>query len=293
MGKQSIAFNTEDLLKQMAENNMKLLFTTHGFKLLGITTYDKRLPDEATGARRRWVKGLAIEDGHPLPAEDRVFETLLDWKNPKTGKLEEVVAHEDDFVIVMERKTFEISDDEKNFQFLPNMHYMSHVQQMVDQIDEGRRRIGRLEEEKEQSLLDSDHFQREAQAAKEREKTLKELVNRLTREHAMMSEKIGNLESLAFMFRAKNLELEAFLDETTANATERGTIKGMTTDDMLIHASEKKKELYNSMIDIEPGVIADDESSSEKSLDMREELKKLTETVNKLVQGKQEQKAAT
>lgn len=290
MGKEAIAFRTEDYLKQMSENNMKLLFTTHGFKLLGIITWDKMLPDEAMGIRRRWVKGLVMENGHPLPPEERVFETSLQRKNPKSGRLEDIIVHEDDLVVVMERKTFELDDDEKNFQFMPNMHLFNRVQQMTDEIEEGRRRISRLDEEKDQSLLDSEHYKREAQAAKEREKTQKELLNRLTRENSMLHEKLGNLESVASLFRAKNLELESFVDEITANAQEKGTIRGMTTDDQVLHAVETKKELYQTMMDIEPGVSAEDGGQGDEEVDLREQVKKLTETVNKLTEAKQAQK---
>jgi hypothetical protein len=273
----------------MSENNMKLLFTTHGFKLLGIVTYDKKEPDESLGIRRRWVKGLVMENGHPLPPEDRVFETTLDRKNPKSGKLEDIVAHEDDLVIVMERKTFELDEDEKNFQFMPNMHLMNRIQQITDEIEEGRRRISRLQEEKEETILNSEHFEREAKAAKEREKTQKEIVNRLTRENNMLAEQIGNLESVSSKLRSKNLELEAFVDETTANAQEKGTMRGMTTSDLVLSAVETTKDIHQAMMDIAPGEPMDD-SGSEEDIDLKEQVKKLTEMVNKLTEAKQAQK---
>lgn len=291
MGKEAIAYRTEDLFKQMQEKNMKLLFTTHGFKLLGIVTWDRMLPDEGHGARRRWIKGLVIENGSPLPPEDRVFETSLHRKNQKSGQLEDIVAHEDDLCIVTERKTFELDDDPKNFQFMPNMHLMNHVQQMSDEIEEGRRRIARLKDEHEQALLDVDHFKIDAQSAKEREKTKKEIVNRLTRENNLLQEKVGNLEAVAYSYRAKNLQLEAYMDERTAVAAEEGTVKGMTSDDMLIHAADKKKELHEAMLDIEPAAGAEGAPVDEID-ELREQVETMQATLNKLAGGKEPQKTA-
>lgn len=282
MSKQSLIFKAEQDLKHLLENNAKLLFTTHGFRFLGIISWDRMLPDESLGVRRRWIKGLVMENGAPLPPEKRIFTTSLHRKNPKTGHLEDIVAHEDDLVVVMERKSFDLSDDESNFQFMPNMHLMNRIQQMQDEIEEGRRRLLRMGEEKEQSLLDAEHFKRSAFASKEREKTQADSINRLTRENAMLMQKIGNLESSLSMVRARNLEYEAAVDEMTANAQEKGTIRGMSTDDMVKHAVQTKKALFNEMLDIEPpaegnqGVYEELDVLREQNRILRETLEKTT-----------------
>jgi len=257
MGKESLVYRTELNLKALSELGFKLLFTTHNFRLLGIVTWDNKLLDESLGVRRRWIKGLKMENGVPIPAEDRIFETSLHRKSPMSGQLEDLVVHEDDFMILMERKTFDLSDEDGNFQFMPNMHYMNRVQQLVDEIEEGNRRIARLMDEKEEAVLDSEHFRREATAAKEREKTQSELINRLTRENANMQTRLGNLESAYQLARAKNMTYEAEMDERTANAAEEGTLRGMTTDDLLIYAAEKKRQLYEAMHEIEPETAGD------------------------------------
>ena len=251
MGKEAVAYRAENALKSLSEYGFKLLFTTQGFRLMGIVTWDKKLPDESLGERRRWIKGLKIENGTPIPRDERVFETSLDRKNPMSGELEEIVVHEDDSMILMARKTFDLDDGEENFQFIPNQHTLNRVQQFMDEIEARGRRIHRLNQEKEQFFLDAEHFKREGITAKEREKTNIELLNRLTRESARLQERIGNLESQNQVLRARNLKYEAQMDEVTANAQEEGTIRGMTTDDLVIHAVQKKKELEGAMLDIQ------------------------------------------
>jgi len=251
MGKEAVVYRAENALKDLSEHGFKRLYTTQGFRLMGIVTWDKKLPDESLGERRRWIKGLKIENGTPIPLDKKVFVTSLDRKNPLSGELEEIVVHEDDFMILMARKTFDLDDDEKNFQFIPNQHMLNRVQQFMDEIEEKGRRIHRLSQEKDQFFLDAEHFKREGLTAKEREKTNMELLNRLTREGARLQERIGNLESQNQVLRARNLQYESQMDEVMANAQEEGTIKGMTTDDRVIHAIQKTKEKEEAMMDIQ------------------------------------------
>lgn len=281
INKTALVYKTEENLKQFSENNIKLLFTTYGFKFLGIVTSDKMRPEESLGVRRRWIKGLIMENGSPLKPEDRIFETSLHRKNPKTGRLEDIVAHEDDLVIIMERKTFELSDNEDNFQFMPNMHMLNRIQQMSDEIEEGRRRLVRLEEEKEQALLDTDHFKRQAITAVEREKTQTSLINRLTREHFQLQEQIGNLESTIVRLRSKNLEYEATADEKMANAQEIGTMKGMSDSDLVIHGIQKQKEIHEAFLDIEPSGNPEMDSLYDDVDELKDEIKSLKEQMAK------------
>lgn len=283
MGKRALAFKTEDVLKQLANKNSKLLFTTHHFKLLGIVTWDRMVPDESLGVRRRWIKGLVIENGRPLEPEDRVFETSLHRKNPKTGRLEDIISHEDDLVIITERKTFDMSDDEENFQFMPNMHIFNDVKRISDEVVEGRRRIGRLEEEKNQALLDTEFYQRQAVNSAEREKTVKETLNRLTRENVQLQEKIGNLESIVMNLKARNMQYESTVDEQLANAQERGTVLGMTPEDAILHAAQKQKEIASAMLDIAPGAGAVGEEVYGEIDALKEQVQQLNEQVAKFV----------
>lgn len=251
MSKESTVYQAENALNRLSEYGFKLLFTTHGFRLMGIVTWDKKLPDESLGQRRRWIKGLKIENGTPIPSAEKVFETSLDRKNPMSGDLDDIVVHEDNFMILMERKTFDLNDAEENFQFIPNQHALNSVQKIMDETEEKGRRIHRLGQEKEQFFLDAEHFKREATTAKEREKTNTELRNRLTREGARLQERVGNLESQNQVLRARNLQYESQMDEVMANASEEGTIKGMSTDDKVIHAIQKAKEREEAMLDIQ------------------------------------------
>jgi len=251
MSKESTVFQAEDILKKLTENSFKRLYTTYGFRLMGIVTWDKKVPDESLGERRRQIKGLKIENGTSIPLDKKLFDTYLDRKNPKSGELDSIVVHEDDSMILMARKTFDLDDGDENFQFIPNPHMLNKVQQYIDEIDARGRRINRLVQEKEQSFLDAEHFQREATTTKEREKTNKELLNRLTREHSRLQLRIGNLESQNQVIRARNLQYEAQMDEITANAQEKGTIAGMTTDDRVIHSIQKRKEIDQELMDIQ------------------------------------------
>lgn len=278
MGKEALVYHAEAMLKQLEENDFKLLFTTNGFKLLGIVTWDRKVHDESMGIKRRMIKGLRIEDDHPLPnkdriveKEERVFTTFLDRKNPLSGQLDSIVVHEDGHIILTERKSFELDDSEENFQFMKNMKWYNRIQELLDEIDATHRRIDRLKEEKEEVYLDVEHYRSEAQAAKEKTKTISEVNIRLTRENAVLQEQIGNLRAAYSHVRSTNLKHEAMIDEKMAGATEEGTIRGMSSDDLMIHAAEKKAELHRTMHEISP-----------ESTGIMDELQYLTEKVESL-----------
>lgn len=281
MGKEAVVYRAENALKDLSEYGFKRLYTTQGFRLMGIVTWDKKIPDESLGERRRWVKGLKIENGTPIPSDERVFETSLDRKNPLSGELEEIVVHEDDSMILMARKTFDLDDGEENFQFIPNQHMLNRVQQFMDEIEAKGRRIQRLGQEKEQFFQDAEHFKREGITAKEREKTNIELLNRLTRDGARLQERIGNLESQNQVLRARNVQYESQMDEIMANSQEEGTIKGMNTDDLVIHAIQKTKDKEEAMMDIQQEDTARNEQIQEmagKLQDMKAELSAMKNT---------------
>ena len=284
MGKEALVtkavFSTEENMNVLAEYGCKMLFSTYGWRLLGYITWDKKLPDEATGERRRWVKGYRFENGVKLSDEDRVFETSLHRFNSKSGELEDIVVHEDEHVVVMERKTFDLSDEEDNFHFVPNMHVLNHVHQIKDDFEAAMRRLHQMEREKEQFFEDAEHFKREALTAKEREKTGKELVNRLSRENSNLQQRIGNLESLNQRLRAKNMELESMMDETIANAQEVGTVRGMTTDDKIIHAVNKRKEIDEALLDIQPPMGGGENESEDELNEELQALKKQMQEMN-------------
>jgi len=55
-----------------------------------------------------------------------------------------------------------------------------------------------------------------------------------------------------------------------ANAQEEGTIKGMTTDDLVIHAVQKRKELEGAMLDIQQENTAANEQMQDMAGQMQE-----------------------
>jgi len=184
-------------------------------------------------------------------------------------------------MILMARKTFDLDDGEENFQFIPNQHMLNRVQQFMDEIEAKGRRIQRLGQEKEQFFQDAEHFKREGITAKEREKTNIELLNRLTRDGARLQERIGNLESQNQVLRARNVQYESQMDEIMANSQEEGTIKGMNTDDLVIHAIQKTKDKEEAMMDIQQEDTARNEQIQEmagKLQDMKAELSAMKNT---------------
>ena len=264
----------------LAEYGCKELFTAHGFRCLGYITSDKKLPDEATGKRKRWIKGYRFINDEKLPDEDRIFETCLHRYNKKSGDLDEVIVHEDDFVLVMERKTFDLSDDEGNFQFVPNMHLLSHVHIMKDELSAAENRVHRIQQEKEQSFVDAEHFKREAMNSKSRFKSNSETLNRLTRENSNLQGRIGTLEATNQNLRAKNLEFEATMDELLANAQEKGTVRGMSNNDRVLHAIENKKEVDEKLLDTLPDTITESEDGNFEVFNNR--LEKIETTLSDL-----------
>lgn len=292
MSKESTVYQAENVFKKLEDYGFKRLYTTHGFRLMGIVTWDNKETDESLGEKRRRIKGLKIENGVPIPPDKKLFDTFLDRKNPKSGQLDGIVVHEDSSMILMARKTFGLSDEDENFQFMPNQHTLNSVQQYIDEIDARGRRINRVLQEKEQAFLDSEHFQREAATSKEREKTNAELRNRLTRENARLQLRTGNLESHNQILRARNLRYEAQMDEVTSNAQDIGTLEGMTTDDKIIHAAQKRKEIDEAMVDIQQESNSDNEQVQyleEQLREIKAEVKAMKDGGHLPVeQGKQE-----
>ncbi len=290
MSKETIVYKAEDALKKLEECGCKRLYTTHGFKLVGIVTWDRKETDESLGEKRRRIKGLKIENGFSIPPDKKIFDTFLDRKNPLSGELDDIVVHEDGSMILTARKTFDLDDSDENFQFIPNQHMLNKVQQLIDEVDARGRRIHRLVQEKDQSFLDAEHFKREAITAKEREKTNMELLNRLTRENSKLQERVGNLESQNQVFRARNLKYEAQMDEITANAQEQGTIAGMNTDDKIIHAAQKRKEIDIAMADIQQETNGNDEQIQYLEEQVSEMKSEISAMKNKGQQSKEQEK---
>jgi len=236
-------FEAVDALKRLTNIDCKWLYTTSGFRLLGIITSDRHLDDEGTGLKRRWIKGLRLDADEDMPLEDRLFETSLHRKNPMSGMLESIVVFEDSHMVLMERKTFDLSDEAENFQPMPNLKALNRVKEIMDKNSALDRTIQSLVSQLGQAKIDVDFFSNEANMAREEAETNKEDVKRLQRENIQFKRNYSHLEASYNDVRAKVQEYVAYQDEKLANASERGTEKAMLPKDRIVQDLQDRKEI--------------------------------------------------
>jgi len=238
-----VVFEAVDAFNQLLDIGCKWLYTTSGFRLLGIITSDKNLDDEATGLKRRWIKGLRLDVDGNIPLEDRLFETSLHRKNQKSGTLEPIVVHEDSHMVLMERKTFDLDDEPENFQPMPNLKMLNRVKEIMDKNSALIGTIHSLDSQNDQAKVDVDWYSNEAKMAREEAETFKADVHRLQKDNIQYKRNYSQLESEYNDIRAKVQEQVAFQDETLANSAERGTEKAMTQKDRIVQDLQDRKEI--------------------------------------------------
>lgn len=243
MNREAIVFDAVDILNKLSGIDCKWLYTTSGFRLLGIITSDRNLDDEGTGLKRRWIKGLRLDMDEDVPLEDRLFETSLHRKNPKSGMLEPIVVHEDSHMILMERKTFDLNDEAENFQSMPNLKALNRVKEIIDKSHALDRTLQALDSQMIQAKVDVNFYSNEATLAREEAETHKADVQRLQRDNIQYKRNYSQLEALYNDIRAKLGEYTAYQDEMLANASERGTEKAMTAKDRIVQDLQDRKDI--------------------------------------------------
>lgn len=243
MNKEAVVFDAVDILNKLSSIDCKWLYTTSGFRLLGIITSDRNLDDEDTGLKRRWIKGLRLDMDGDIPLEDRLFETSLHRKNPTSGMLEPIVVHEDSHMILMERKTFDLNDEAENFQPMPNLKALNRVKEIIDKNRALDRTIQALDSQMRQAKVDVNFYSNEATLARDEAETHKADVQRLQRDNIQYKRNYSQLEASYNDIRAKVRESVAFQDETLANATERGTEQAMTAKDRIVQDLQDRKDI--------------------------------------------------
>jgi len=250
--KEIIVFDAVDSLNKLADIDSRWLYTTAGFRLLGIITSDRNLDDEDTGLKRRWIKGLRLDVNGNASLEDRLFETSLHRKNPMSGELEPIVVHEDDHMVLMERKTFDLDDDAENFQPMPNLKALSRVKEVMDKSSAMERTLQVLDRQMKQDKVDINFYSNEATIAREEAETHKADVQRLQKDNIQYKRNYSHLEAEYNDIRAKVEERIAYQDEKLANATDKGTEQAMTPKDRTIQALQDKKEIETVIQEISP-----------------------------------------
>ena len=243
MNKEAVVFDAVDSLNKLSDIDCKWLYTTSGFRLLGIITSDRNLDDEDTGLKRRWIKGLRLDVDENVSLDDRLFETSLHRKNPKSGMLEPIVVHEDNHMILMERKTFDLDDEPENFQPMPNLKMLNRVKEIIDKNSALERTIQSLDAQERQDKIDVDFYSNEAKIAREEAETNKADVQRLQKDNIQHKRNYSQLEASYTDVRAKLGEYTAYQDEMLANASERGTEKAMTSKDRIVQDLQDRKEI--------------------------------------------------
>lgn len=220
MSKRSIVLNTEKNLNDLRTYDCKLFVRTDGFRLVGILTKIKREYDSQLGKDRRWGVGITF-DGD-------VFEEPLDRKNPKRGRLEDVVVRETAFMIITARKSSDPGDDDNNFSWLPHQFEMNKMKELEDELEASQRILNRLNEEHHSQRTKMDLFRREAAVAVDENNNLKETTGFLSRKVVQLERENQEFYTLLQRLRAHGLEVEGELSVELKQAMEKGREKAET-----------------------------------------------------------------
>lgn len=218
--KRSSILTAEKVLNNLRANDCKLFVRADGFRLVGILSKIKREYDSQIGKDRRWGMGITI-DGD-------VFEEPLDRKNPKSGRLEDVIVRDTPFIAITARKSTDPGDGDDNFSWLPHQFSMNRMKELEDDLDGQTRVMNRVEEEFRAQQSKMELIRRESEVAVDENNNLKKTTDFLSRKVVTLERENQELYTLLQRLRAHGLEVEGELGVVLKQAMDRGKEKGMS-----------------------------------------------------------------
>lgn len=226
--------STLDKMQAIRDEDCKLLVRVDGFLLAGIVTKIKRMYDSQIGKDRRWALGVTM-------AGD-IFEEPLDRKNPKSGRLEDVVQRETEHMLITARRTFDAKDADDNFNWLPHQFSMDEMKTLQDEVDVLRRTNNRVAEqigatEKHMQLLESD-----AHNTAEQNNVFRETLRRMSSVMNTLEMENQGMYTLLQKLRAHGLEVEGELAVELSRALDKGKERAMTAHELKMGKFKEDEE---------------------------------------------------
>lgn len=234
MSKRRVVLSTLDKMQALREVDCKLLVRVDGFFLAGVVTKIKRMYDSQVGKDRRWALGVTMTGD--------IFEEPLDRKNPKSGKLEDVVQRETEHMIITARRSFDAKDTDDNFNWLPHQFSMDEMKTLQDEVDVLRRTNNRVTEqigstEKHMQLLEID-----ANNTAEQNNNFRETLRRTSSTLNTLEMENQGLYTLLQRLRAHGLEVEGELAVELSRALEKGKERATSAHELRMNKFKEDEE---------------------------------------------------
>lgn len=234
MSKRRVVLSTLDKMEALREQDCKLLVRVDGFILAGVVTKIKRMYDSQIGKDRRWALGVTMTGD--------IFEEPLDRKNPKSGRLEDVVQRETEHMIITARRTFDSKDAEDNFTWLPHQFSMDEMKTLQDEVAVLQRTNNRVTDqigatEKHMQLLEAD-----AHNTAEQNNVFRETLRRMSSVLNVLEMENQGMYTLLQKMRGHGLEVEGELAVELSRALERGKERAMTAHEIRMGKFKEDEE---------------------------------------------------
>jgi len=228
------ALKIVDALRELATSRFKLFIRSDGMRLYGLLTKIEYRYDTEYGEVIPWAMGITV-DG-------KVFEEPLVYKNQRTGKLENCIQIENNFLLVTSRKTNDPTDNPDNFVPFISPHEAQYLFEMKERAESLERALEDMKQNMESIKRQRDAFRREAEVTKSALKGADEQINALSHENVLLRQRVTYLEGKVKELEAVKIQTMAMQDKMLEKAGETGTILAMDTDELVDRAIEKATE---------------------------------------------------
>jgi hypothetical protein len=234
VSKRRVVNSALDKMQALREVDCKMLIRVDGFIFAGIVSKIKRIYDSQIGKDRRWALGATIEG--------KMFEEPLDRKNPKSGRLEDCIQRETEYMIITARRSFDAKDTDDNFTWLPHQFSMDEMKTLQDEVDVLRRTNNRVTEqigatEKHMALLETD-----AHNTAEQNNVFRETLRKMSSVMNTLEMENQGMYTLLQRLRAHGLEVEGELAVELARALDKGKERAQTAHELKMGKFKEDEE---------------------------------------------------
>jgi hypothetical protein len=224
LSKRGVVLSALNKLNTFRDIDVKLLIRVEGFIFAGIVTKIKKVYDSQIGRDRRWAMGVTVEG--------TIFEEPLDRKNPKTGRLEDAVQRETEFMIITARKSNDSSDADENFSWLPHQFNLDRMKMVEDNVEALQRVNLRMDEQHRADRKRMEITEHDASNTNEQNKNMREILYHTTKKLNEFEMETQGLYTLLQRLRAHGLEVEGELSVDLARALEKGKERGISAHEL-------------------------------------------------------------
>lgn len=215
-------------------------YETHRF--VGLMTVKEYNEDSSIGRSRTWAVGVTF-DG-------RIFREPLDMIDPRTHELRSCIITDNGFVILTARKSEDPGNEEENFQWYTSPEQMNAWQELDGQIKMKDGVINEQAETIENLTTEKNHYQHEADRLGGHNKNMITQTQSLSAEVSRLNTKQTLMDAQIAKSAEWRTELMSQLIESFKSAGERGKLKAMTVDEIVMDAYEKMAKREEKMIGI-------------------------------------------